>query len=207
MNKTLATLAVSAALVVAATTAFAGNFDNTSIVTTFSSGKLEFSLGADQADGFRSAEVTAFTTEGALWGFDTYTAVSLGYDRLSSVATTPSLALGVEAGGARDLSAEFTVYGDVAVDYVAATNDLGNGDVFLTPTVGASYNLTGAISAFGEVDYRWNLSGGTVGERGTVEVGLAGVVTEGLIVKGSVVQPFNTANDDAQVKLETVLAF
>lgn len=201
------TLALSTALAVAATGAFAENFDNTAVVTTFSSGKLEFSLGMDRADGFRSAEVTAFTTEGVLWGFDTYTAVSLGYDRANSLASGESLTLGVEAGGTRALSTEFTVYGDVSVDYVAAAGDLGNGDVFLTPNVGASYNLTGAVSAFGDVDYRWNLTNGAVGERGTVEVGLAGVVTEGLIVKGSVVQPFDTPNNDAQLKLETVLAF
>lgn len=191
-----------AATVGISTSAFAGDFDNTQFSTTLNSGALQFTIENTVDDGLASFDVGGYfyTYEMGNAVVDLY--AEIGYNRLDDTMNLRGeYQVGMPVG-------EVTgVYGALAVDYVAPTNDLGNGDFYLDPYVGASYTFGEKALAFGEVGYTWNMSDSWAKNGGYVEVGLDYYVSDRVVITPSVIQTFDTGNDSAQAKLGVTFSF
>jgi len=184
------------------TTAVAADFEANQYVTTFSSGMLEFSLGAVETD-LTSATATAVGVATYSFGkVDTSVDLSFGYDFAEDeVATAATL------NAVTSVNPLLSVYGSAEVAYVAASDDLSNGDVLVSPTVGAAYAVSDRADVFAEVGYAWNASENWTREGGEVEVGLDFAVNDAFTVSPSLVRSFDTTEDATNFKLEATLRF
>lgn len=196
-------LFATATAVLFSTAAFAGplDFEATQLVTTFESGNLELSLGTVDGD-LDSVTTTARVAEYSLGRFDTTTDIILSYGRLSD-----TLSLGVEYGAETSLNGNWDAYGSATLAYVAPTGALGNGDAVFTPELGARYVVNKKLDTFADVQYSWNLSGGTAYEGGIFEVGVDYYATESITLTPSLVRTFDTGADATNVKLEAAFRF
>jgi hypothetical protein len=76
-----------------------------------------------------------------------------------------------------------------------------------TPSVNVSYAVTDNFSAFAEAGYTWNMSQDWTAQGGYAEVGGEYGFTDNLFLRGSVVQPFDTVDDDPYAQIELRLEF
>jgi opacity protein-like surface antigen len=191
----------TAALAVMATSAFAADFEANEFVVTAQSGALELSLGT--VDGKLDSVATTGTFANYKLGrFETSVDASLTYGRLSD-----TLGLEVEYNMSTALNDKVGVYGSAAVAYVAPTADLGAGDVFVAPTLGATYAVSETFGAFADVTYGWNASNDWTGTGGAVEVGVNYDVAQNVTLTPSLVRTFDTGADATNLKLEVGLSF
>lgn len=196
------TFVLATAIVFGATTAMAGNFDANELVTTFKSGKMELSLGA--VDGKLNTVSTSVTDIAAynLGRFDASLDLGLTYGRLDET-------LGVAAtyNVSTALSPLANLYGSAELAYIAPTAKLSDGDVFATPTLGASYKVTDSVTAFGEVSYTWNASNKWAKTGGALELGADIFVADKVSIAPSLVRTFDTGSDSTNLKLEATFRF
>lgn len=199
--KTLALAFVAALATTGAYAAETADFSDNKVTTTFTSGNLEFSLDFGSQD-LEGVTTRAYTSFGQVGAFDTWTAVELGYDRIDET-------LSVAAIGAAQtqLDPNWTLWGQGEVAYVAATQDLGEGEALVTPTFGVSYSLTEATSVSASVDHTWVATQSWEAVGGEGEVAVSHTFRDNLLVTGSLVKPYDTKNDAAYLKLETVFSF
>lgn len=195
------TLMLSTALVLAASVAFAADFESNEVVVSAQSGGLEFSLGT--VDG----ELTSVATTGTfanyqLGRFDTSVDATVAYGRADET-------LGVELAYnlSTDLNDRVELYGTAAVAYTAPTSDLGNGEVSVAPTLGAAYSINETLSAFGDVTYSWTATNDWAREGGAVEVGVDYQVAQNVTVTPSLVRTFDTGADATNLKMELGFRF
>ena len=195
-------IVLATALVFAGTTAMAADFESNEFVVTAQSGQFELSLGTVDGD-LNTVSTTAVGVAAYSMGrFDTSIDLGLTYGRLDDtlgVAATYNLSTAINP--------VLSVYGSAELAYVAPTADLGAGDVFATPTLGAAYTVTDGVTAFGEVSYGWNASEDWARQGGALEVGADFFVTEKITLTPSVVHTFDTASDATNLKLEAALRF
>ncbi len=197
--KTLMITSVFVALT--STTVMAADFAATEFVTTARSGALEFSIGT--VDGKTSTFTTGATVaEYTLGRFETNVYTSLSYGRL-----TDTLDLTLEYNAQTALDSRWTVYGTAAVSYVTPTGNLGAGDIFVAPTLGAFYTVTDRLGLFGDVAYTWNTSNNWARSGGAVEVGLDYSLNDRVAITPSLVRTFNTGADATNFKLEVGFSF
>lgn len=185
----------------AGTAATAGDFDNTVAAVSMETDTLYFS--AETVDGDLSSLETGLTMlrySTTQFDADLYTFVR--YERLGDNMVT-----GLEYTMSRDIKPGFNVYGTAAVNYVTPNADLGDGDFYLAPFVGTEYEVVRNVGVFGEVGYGWNMSNDFAENGGWVEGGVDFGVTENMSVRTSLIQTFDTANDEANAKVEAVFRF
>jgi opacity protein-like surface antigen len=191
----------TAAIAVLSTSALAADFDSNEFVVTAQSGGLELSLGTVDGD-LSSVSTTGTFANYALGRFETSVDATLTYGRLDNT-------LGLELGYnmSTDLNDKVGVYGSAAVAYVAPTADLGAGDVFVAPTLGATYAVSETFGAFADVTYDWNASNDWTGTGGAVEVGVNYAVAQNVTLTPSLVRTFDTAVNETNLKLEVGFSF
>ena len=200
MKSTFIALVASLGLM-SASVASADDFDNSAYSLVMTSGNLEFTLDGTVNDDITDITTGAYFLDHKLGSFDSVVFASLGYDRLND-----ELDLGVEYRVSRDFSM-FSVYGDLSAEYRTPTVDLSAGDVFVGPTVGASYTINSILDVFAEASYEWNASDDWMKQGGLIEAGVDFVITPSLAVTPSITRTFDTGNDHTQFKIETTLRF
>lgn len=99
---------------------------------------------------------------------------------------------------------ELALTGDVA--YVMF-NDYDDGDVIVSPSATVAFELTKNVDAFGEVGYAWDATNDWNELGGYTELGLDIGITQSISVVPSVVQAFDTDDDDVYGSLEVVFNF
>lgn len=184
------------------TAAFAGNFDNTVMSVTAQSGALSFNIEGNQNDGYTNMEVRGEVLSYSMGeNIDSKLNLFVGHNRIADQMTA-----GAEYSVVYSPNA-LNIYGSAEVAYTASTNDLSNGDIYVTPTVGVSYVFAEKLTGFSEVSYAWNASDSWRKQGGAVEIGLDYAVTPSWSIAPSIVRTFNTANNDTQLHLATVFRF
>lgn len=201
MTKMIKTIALAGALSFATAAAFAGDFDNNEVSISASSGALDFSLGL-VGGSVATFETGAYVLEGNLGDAETYTRLSLEYDRIAE-----DLTFGAEYGVVKTLNPLWTVYGSLEADYVTASADLDGGDILFAPSVGVSRNVGEVASVFAETGYTWNASQDFADNGGYVEVGASFGVAENVLLTPSLVHTVGTGADETNAKLAVSLAF
>jgi hypothetical protein len=184
------------------TAAIAEDFKANQYVTTFTSGSLEFSLGAVETD---LTTVTTTAVGVATYSFgavDTSLDLSFGYD-LDEDAVTTAATLNASTAPTPLL----TVYGSAELAYVADTGALSDGEVFVSPTVGTAYAVSDSAAVFAEVGYAWNASDNWVADGGEVEVGVDFAASEAFTISPSLVRTFDTTDNATNFKVEATLRF
>ena len=180
----------------------AENFDNTVASVTANIGRYSFSV--------EGTEDTGFTQLGA-------GANVLSYGITDNVNSTLDVyATWYHSDEQVGLGADYTVtytandlavYGVANIEYIAAENDLNDGDFFTAPTLGASYQMNDKIGAYTEVSYTWNASNDFSKEGGTVELGANIALADNIALNPALVRSFDTANDITQLHVGLVLDF
>lgn len=200
----------------------------TTIFAAITAMALSFVGGTASADNFDNtvASVTAefdrydVTIEGTENGG--YTELSFGADVMSYDITdsiTGELAVSATRYQADDTyglgmdytatyyAGAFRAWGVAEVEYIAPADDFSEGDFYATPRIGAGYDVTATTSVWSEVGYTRNASNDwdTVG--GVAELGVDFHVAENITLTPSVVQTFDTSDDEAQLNLSVVMSF
>lgn len=184
------------------TAAFADDFDNTVMSVTAQSGALAFKLEGNQADGYTNMEVRGEVLTYSMGeNIDSTLDLFVGHNRIADQMTAGAEYTVVYAPNA------WNVYGSAELAYTAATNDLSNGDIFVTPTAGVSYVFAEKLTAFGEVSYSWNASDSWAKQGGALEAGVDYAITPTWYVTPSVVRTFDTGSDDTQLHIGTRFVF
>jgi hypothetical protein len=192
----LTILAIATSLTVA-TSAAAGDFDNTTASVNAEWDRFEIELNGSTDNGYDSVKLGAEVLSYGL-GENTTSALDVYLKHYD---------LGDEVG----LGAEYTVtYAPSALSFYGSA-DLEyrtEADVFrLTPTVGTAYEVSKVTTVWGEVGYTWDVTNDWARKGGKLEVGADFAVADNVALSPSVVHRFDTANDDTQLNLGLNLKF
>lgn len=193
------TLMLSTALVLAATAAFAADFDNNSVDLVLERDNLTFgvsSTGGEATD--LSVGVTVLPYE--VLGADADLTLGANYGIESEDFTlSATYALSKSYG-------QVNVYGSLEAAYEIESG-ASNGDWHATPTAGVAYNVSEKLTAFTDVDYTWDASNDWTTEGGSVELGARYTVTDAVALTPSVVRTFDTEADETNLNLKVALRF
>lgn len=202
------TILAAVAAVGFASAASADDFDNTLLTTTVTTGNLEFSVssGVDRnLEGLGDDWVAGAKATVLSYGLGEGTSDVKLYGQFGEVAEDEFGVLGaqyvwttVDEGSTLELTADAA--------YVMF-DDFENGDLVLTPSAELTAALDNQIAVFGGVGYSWDATNDFAQLGGYVEAGADIALTDTVSVRPSVVQPFDTANDDAYAAIELKLNF
>lgn len=197
-GKTMKTLLVTTAvaLTVAVTPVQADNFDNFQGYVTAYTGNFEFTVEGTQDAGFTNLEAGyTFLDYGISENLSAAVTGRVGYDRVAD-----TMELTGEYGMAYS-TGPWMLYGAAALAYVAPTNNLDGGDFYTTPTLGAGYAISENVSAWGEVEYTWDVSNSFARQGGELEVGMTFGLADNVAIEPSIVRTFDTGNDETQARI------
>jgi len=205
--KTLILAAIAAMGV--ATVASANDFDANMLTTTVETGALEFSASTtvdSDLNGFGDDFVLGVKGTVLSYELGTGTSDFNIYGQYGQVASEDFGVLGAEYVWTTAIAdnATLELTGDVA--YVMF-DGLDNGDLVLTPSAELTVGLTRQIAVFGGAGYGWEATDDFARLGGYSEVGLDLGFTDTVSLRPSVVQPFDTGNDDLVGALELNLKF
>lgn len=148
---------------------------------------------------YTSLDAVAFSYD--LFGFNSFGTVGLSYDIIGEVA---ALNFGYVVASDNDV---WGYYGEVNATYTAETDDLDQGDWTFTPVLGAQFTATSTIDLFVEVGSTFDIQNDFADLGQTVELGANYFLSDNVILVPSIVQEFNTANEDVRVGAEIVVTF
>jgi outer membrane protein W len=196
----LALIAVLAATV--STAALANDFNNTHLSVTARSGAFAFTVDGDQTTGYTNMEIRSQVLTYSMGeNIDSTLDLFVGHNRVLNEMTAGAEYTMTYMPGA------MAVYGSAQLSYTAATANLGNGNVFVTPTIGASYQLGRDFTMFSELSYTWNASNSWNSVGGAVELGLDYAVNDAWTITPSLVRTFGTTTDNTQLHISTQFNF
>lgn len=192
----LTVLAIATSLTLA-TSAAAGDFDNTTASVNAEWDRFEIELNGSTDNGYDSLKLGAEV---------------LSYNLGEKTASTLDLYVAhYDLGDDTGVGAEYTVtyapsalsvYGSADVEY-----RFNNDNFLVTPTVGAAYEVSKVTTVWSEVGYTWDASNDWARNGGKLEVGADFAVADNVELSPSVVHRFDTANDDTQLNLGLNLKF
>lgn len=193
MKTLLATTAIAVTL---SAPVYAENFDNFQGYVTAYMGDFQFTIEGTQDAGYTNLEAGYTFLNYDLSATSTASATAyVDYDRLNDTfGVTGEYSMTYSPG-------VWAVYGVAALSYVAPTGDLGNGDFFVTPSVGAGYSISENVSAWAEVDYMWDMSNGFARQGGELEVGMTFGLADNVALEPSIVRTFDTGADETQARI------
>ena len=193
------TLMLSTALVLAASVAFAGDFDNNSVDVVLERDNLTFgvsSTGGEATD--LSVGVTVLPYE--VLGADADLTLGAQYGIESEDFTlSATYALSKSYG-------QVNVYGSLEAAYEIESG-ASNGDWHATPTAGVAYSVNDKLTAFTDVDYTWDASNDWTTEGGSVELGARYAINDDVALTPSLVRTFDTGADETNLNLKVALRF
>lgn len=186
-------LAMVAAFGLTAGAASADDFDNTVASVTAEFGRYDLTVEGTEDNGYTELSFGANIVGGldmSVTDYHSADAYGLGLDYTMTTQV-----------------GEVAVWGVAEVEYIAPEGDLGEGDFFATPTVGAGYDITDAVTAWGEVGYTWNASESFDRMGGTVEVGADVALADNVTLTPSIVRSFDTGADETQAHIGLTFSF
>ena len=186
-------LAMVAAFGLTAGTASADDFDNTTASVTAEFGRYDLTIEGSEDNGYTELSFGANIVGGldmSATHYHSADAYGLGLDY------TMTTQVGAVA-----------VWGVAEVEYIAPEGDFGDGDFFATPTVGAGYDITDAVTAWSEVGYTWNASESFDRVGGVAEVGVDFTLADNVTLTPSIVRTFDTAADNTQAHIGLSFSF
>ena len=186
-------LAMVAAFGLTAGAASADDFDNTVASVTAEFSRYDLTIEGTEDDSYTELSFGANIVGGLDMSVTHYHAVDAYGIGLDYTATT-------QVGAVE-------VWGVAEVEYVALDGDLDGGDFFATPTVGAGYDVTNAVTVWSEVGYTWNASESFDRVGGVAEVGVDFTLAENVTLTPSVVRTFDTGADESQLNLNLTFNF
>lgn len=194
-------LTTTTILALAATTAIADDFDNTSLETVVYTGNFEFSLSGDTTDGLDNIGVGYTFLHHDVGRFHGNAFAELSYGIVSE-----DVSIDLEYQASTYVGA-FAVYGAASAEYTTPVDTIDSGDWMFTPYVGGAYMFSDNVSAYTEVGYAWNMSTDWEREGGYVEVGADFGLAENIVITPSITRTFDTANNEYQAGLTVGLSF
>jgi opacity protein-like surface antigen len=200
MNTKLLSLASAVAL--ASTVAQADDFDNATASMTAEFGQFEFTLEGTENNGYSELSLGATVLE---YGISESVNSEVGvfathYDGADAYGLGADYTLTY-----RDRA--FSAWGVAELEYIGATGDFDNGDVFVTPTVGAGYDVTDTVTVWSEVGYTWAATDDWNRSGGEFELGADFSLADNVTFTPSIVRDFDSAADETQLNLGVNLSF
>lgn len=209
----LTILAIATSLTVA-TSAAAGDFDNTTASVNAEWDRFEFEIEGASDTGYLSSTVgyEALSYNLGADATGTLDVYAKHYDpaglALLGFVTAPGVTDDFALGAAYTVAYApntFSVYGSAEVEY------LFENEVFLvTPTVGAAYEASNVTTVWGEVGYTLDATNDWDGIGGVAKVGADFAVADNVTLTPAIVHRFDRANgavDDTQLNLGLNLKF
>ncbi len=196
------TLMAAFAALALSSAAMADSFDVNSLTTKVTVDNLEFSVSTNvgsDLDGF-----------GDTWAIGAGLTV-LEYDLGSGTSDLFVFGRYNDSDANTQLGAEYTwtvVNNDTTVALAGeALYDFNHDAVLLKPSVNLEYAVSRSVDVFGEVGYTWDASNDFARDGGYLEVGADFALSEAVSLRPSIVQPFDSADDDVSAALELGLKF
>lgn len=194
-------LMTSAFVASMATAAVAGDFDNNTFGVELTSGAMDFSVDATE-NGMTDLSVGI---TGLAHNFANLDATVRG--ELSYNLDADTIGVRGEYNVATNLATNVTAYGSAAVQYTTVETDLTDGDFAFDPSVGVTYQVTDAVSVYGEVGYTWDMSNDFDRLGGYVEVGMPVALTNTITLTPSLARGFDDGVEETNLNVTLALAF
>jgi long-subunit fatty acid transport protein len=192
-------LMLSAALVVAASTAFAADFDNNSVDLVLERDNLTFGVSSTAGEA-TDLSVGVAVLPHAVLGADADLTLGAEYG-IQSEDLTLSAAYGLSKH-----YGQVNVYGSFEAAYTIESGaDEGTWDA--TPTVGVAYRVNDQLTTFADVDYTWDATNDWTTDGGSVELGVRYAINDDVALTPSLVRTFDTESDETNLNLEVALRF
>jgi hypothetical protein len=201
--KTMLTLATILSLSAGSAVAggFGGNFGEAALVQPAVS-----PLGVRLSFGFTETRLETIGAQYEVLSYDISGIRATVNARVEFNRSLETLSVGAEyVGSTTELVPGVTAYASIAADYVAPTTSLRDGDVFVTPLLGASYSLTNSLLAFSEVSYGWNASQNWASTGAVAEIGVEYAVNATFAIRPSLTHTFDTR--DNRFAVEGIVRF
>lgn len=193
------TILLTTALVFAGTAAMAGDFDNNSVDLALERDNLTFgvsTLNGEATDLSLGVTVLPY----AVMGVDADLTLGAEYGIQSEDIT-----LSGKYALSKNIS-KLNVNGAVKAAYTIESG-ANEGAWMVTPSVGAKFNVSDKLAAFGSVSYNWDASNDWARAGGSVEAGARYALTDDLALTPSLVRTFDTGADETNVNLAVALRF
>jgi hypothetical protein len=194
-------LMTSAFVASMATAAVAGDFDNNTFGVELTSGVMDFSVDATE-NGMTDLAVGVTGLAHSFSGLDASVRGELSYNLDAN-----TIGVRGEYNVVTDLATNVTAYGSAAVQYTTVETDLTDGDFAFDTSVGVTYQVTGAVSVYGEVGYTWDMSNNWDRLGGYVEVGMPVTLTNTLTLTPSLARGFDDGAEETNLNVTLALAF
>lgn len=192
-------LMLSAALVVAASTAFAADFDNNSVDFVLERDNLTFGISSTAGEA-TDLSIGVAVLPHAVLGADADLTLGAKYG-IQSEDITLSAAYGLS----KNIN-QLNVYGSLEAAYTIESG-AGEGTWGATPTVGVAYRMNDKLTAFADVDYTWDVSDDWASEGGSAELGARYAINDDIALTPSLVRSFDTGADETNLNLKVALRF
>lgn len=200
MKNTLLTIAV--ALGLTANTALANNFDNTVASVTAEFGQFDLTVEGDSDNGYTKLQFGA-----TVLNYNISEAVSSELDVFAAhYNRVNSYGIGVEYS-ATYRADTLALWGITKIEYIGQSDDFSNGNVNVTPKLGAGYVVNDTVEVWSEVGYTWVASNEWNATGGVVEVGADFALAENVTFTPSVTRRFDVAAEETQLNLGVTFNF
>ena len=201
------------ALVATMSTAYASDLDNTQLFNTIQYNDLSLTLETNTETGLNNVGLgyavldyniagSVFTTVDVFARY--YTGSNTMLNSYYSDGDAGIGAVGTIGYGYR----EANFYAGVGYEYIADADTFENGNGFVTPIVGMSYDFSRSVALFTEATYKVDASSDWQTVGGTVEVGADFALNDTVSLRTSVLQEFDvTGRDATQIRTGLTVSF
>lgn len=185
-----------------ASSAIAEDFDNTVTALTVGTGDFSLKITGDQTDGYTGVEGEFIALENSLSEtVDGKLSTSLGY-----ADVTDEISLGAKYTVAYVTGSPVTAYASAEVVYVTASDDLGSGEFYFNPVIGAGYVVADGVEVFTEVASGYNTNNTWTDNGVNAQLGMNWyAVPDQVRVSPSVV--YNFDSEETQASLSASINF
>jgi hypothetical protein len=83
----------------------------------------------------------------------------------------------------------------------------GNGDVYVSPTLGVFYNVNENFKIFSDVTYSWNVFKNFNRSGGEVTMGIDYILNDSIVITPSVFKLLDSNDNSSNLRLEVSLKF
>lgn len=195
------TLITATAISILAISANAGDFDNNQFFLSTSVNDFELNVEAVENE-ISEAELGVYVFPHRYGSVEAVTFLSVGHDFLTDDSFVTASYMGTMS-----LTENTAVWGLLEGRYEARVRDISDGELYATPEMGISYAVTNSFSVFGSGNYTWHVNDDWKRQGGELEVGGVYAFTDNLDGAVSLVQDFDTGNDDTNLRAGAYFRF
>jgi hypothetical protein len=185
-----------------ASSAVAEDFDNTVTALTVGTGDFNLKITGDQTDGYTGVEGEYTALEYSISEtVDGKLSATLGYaDATDEISIAAKYTLAYVTG------TPVRAYASAEVVYVTPSDDLGDGEFYLNPVIGAGYVVADGVEVFTEVASGYNTNNTWTDNGVNAQLGMNWyAVPDKVRVSPSVV--YNFDSEETQASLSASISF